>query len=333
MKTTRLVLSLLLLLPAGLLHASWKEPWMDTVIKKADHFILAKVKSDDAQKGVVLQVMKTLAGEPLKGEITLDGFYALAPCFSSEDAALLPVRLERAELNYFFLKGNGKSFQVATPTTGFAPVMSGRVAATYSHSLQIAQVQPSLYEQTMTAIFNHYHGLPFEEAAIRKTITGILAKNLADVSDKEFDKLMNDQHVALETIHHLRLQGLEETVLSYMSPSTDNFLEFSAARALVASNTTRAKDLLVNALTHFYRPPSVKLMCVWTLQAFRPTELKDRLKALEWDEDVHSDYSRELYILEYHDQDPRAACSKLPPFFDALQQLVRDLEADLAVKD
>ena len=46
------------------LHATtWDEPWQDKVIKEADSFVLAKIKSFDRNQGVDIEIIRTLAGK------------------------------------------------------------------------------------------------------------------------------------------------------------------------------------------------------------------------------------------------------------------------------
>ena len=37
---------------------AWDEPWQDSVIKNADYFVLAKVKSFNEKKGVKIEIIK-----------------------------------------------------------------------------------------------------------------------------------------------------------------------------------------------------------------------------------------------------------------------------------
>ena len=44
------------------------------IIKDADYFVLAKVKSYDEQKGVEIEIIKVIAGKPVSGIIQITGF-------------------------------------------------------------------------------------------------------------------------------------------------------------------------------------------------------------------------------------------------------------------
>ena len=56
---------------------TWNEPWQDKVIKDADYFIFAKVESFDEINGVTIDIIKSLAGQELKGKIIITDFYLL----------------------------------------------------------------------------------------------------------------------------------------------------------------------------------------------------------------------------------------------------------------
>ena len=61
---------------------TWDEPWQDKVIKDADYFVFAEVKSFDEKKGVTIEIIKSLGGKKLKGKIKITGFYLLDLCSS-----------------------------------------------------------------------------------------------------------------------------------------------------------------------------------------------------------------------------------------------------------
>jgi hypothetical protein len=48
---------------------TWDEPWQEKVTKEADYFVFAKVKSFDEKKGVKIEIIKSLGGQELKGQL------------------------------------------------------------------------------------------------------------------------------------------------------------------------------------------------------------------------------------------------------------------------
>jgi hypothetical protein len=82
----RLPVLLFLLLTAvcRLAHAtSWDEPWQETVVKKADYLVLARVTAIDAHKGIKATILRSLGGGALPDTVKISGFYSLQLCSSS----------------------------------------------------------------------------------------------------------------------------------------------------------------------------------------------------------------------------------------------------------
>ncbi len=71
-----LSLTVLAIISITTFATTWDEPWKDKVIKEADSFVLAKIKSFD-KDGVNIEIIKTLAGKELRGSIEITDFYHL----------------------------------------------------------------------------------------------------------------------------------------------------------------------------------------------------------------------------------------------------------------
>jgi hypothetical protein len=263
------------------LHATtWDEPWQDKVIKEADSFVLAKIKSFDRNQGVDIEIIRTLAGKELKGTIRITDFYLLklTSVSTGNDAHF---EFEEIRESYFFIKKNEKGkYCIATPTTGFDYIEGGKVNATYRHSYHQALVPVDIYEKTMTAIFNNYHSLPYDKKFINDYVREFLLRKPAGLDSAEIETFFN-QHVALECIYHLRLKGYYRQVIPFLYDTSNFHNQVSAARALIAYNTPECKQELLKVISDTTRNHFVQVICIWTLSAFNPKEMKDKLIKIE----------------------------------------------------
>ncbi|MCW3072788.1 MAG: hypothetical protein JWO44_2678 [Bacteroidetes bacterium] len=288
MKLKTLLLLAFAILSANTFATTWNEPWADKVIKEAQYFVLAKVKSFDEDKGVTIEIIKTLGGPELKGKIEITAFYLLHEGSSSEGHGG-DFDFGDIKESYFFIKKNDKGkYCIATPSTGFDYVYEGNVHATYRHSYHQALVPVDVYEKTMTAIFNNYHGLPYDSKYINDYVKDILSHKPAGFSESEM-KTFFAQHVALECIYHLRLTGYYSYILPFLNDTANFHNEVSAARALIAYNTPETKKELMNVIRDTARSQFLQVICLWTLTEFKPKELKEELtkiKATAPDEDL-----------------------------------------------
>ena len=62
---------------------TWDEPWAKDVIQNASSFVLAKVISNDEEKGVKIYIIKTLGGKKLTDSVFIEDFYLLELCSTS----------------------------------------------------------------------------------------------------------------------------------------------------------------------------------------------------------------------------------------------------------
>ena len=109
-----------LLLTGSAFATTWDEPWHEQVVKKADYFVLVKIKATDEQHGISATVIRTLAGGSLTGDIKITDFYLLNMCSSSGGHGP-EFQMGNTDSCYFFLQKNAAgNYSMATPSTGFA---------------------------------------------------------------------------------------------------------------------------------------------------------------------------------------------------------------------
>jgi hypothetical protein len=258
---------------------TWNEPWAEKVIIGADYFVLSEIMSYDEEKGVKIKILKQFGGDKLPNQIQITGFYLLQ--LTSTSGGHGPeFKFSNIDKSYFFIKKNDKGeYCIATPTTGFDVVKGENVNATYRHSYHQALVPSEIYEMTMTAIFNNYHQVPYDKRAIIDFIDLQLSKRPAGFEENEI-KTFFTQHVALESIFHLKLAGQFNKILPFFNDSSNFHNRFSAARALTAYNSDETKQMLINKIANNKDDDFVTVQCIWTLQGFKAIELKSELQKL-----------------------------------------------------
>lgn len=296
---------------------TWDEPWQDKVIKEAESFVFAEVKSNDEEKGVTIEIIKTLGGKELKGKIKITDFYLLDIC--SNSAGHGPeFHFDGITECYFFIKKNKKGeYCIATPTTGYDYVKKGSVYATYRHSYHKALVSPDIYEKTMTAIFNNYHGQAYDKQFISEYISKNIFLKPAGFTKEEIDSFFA-QHVALECAYHLRLTGYYSELIPFLSDTANFHNQVSAARALVVYNTTECKQELVKVVCDTTRGSFVQAVCLLTLSELKPKELKQQLiKASETASNEENGFGGDI-------MDPRV-CTHVPKVKEAIEALIKKL--------
>ena len=296
---------------------TWDEPWQDKVIKDADYFVFAEVKSYDEQKGVVIEIIKSLGGQELNGKIKITDFYLLEICSSSGGNG--PEFLfEGIKESYFFIKKNKNGrYCIATPTAGFAYVKDGNVYATYRHSYHQALVPIDVYEKTMTAIFNNYHNQPYDKKFITAYVDKFISLEPAGLEENEITTFFA-QHVALECAYHLGLTDFYSKLLPFLADTSNFHNQVSAARALISYNTAACKQELINVISDTTREDFVQVVCIWTLSEFKPTELKEQLIR------VTETASTEENGFGGNIMDPRV-CTRFPDVKNALEKLIKTL--------
>lgn len=215
---------------------------------------------------------------------------------------------------YFFIKKKKGKYCVATPTSGFAKTKDGKVYATYRHSYHQALVTTDVYEKTMTAIFNHYHGQQYNKEEITTFVDEYLALAPAGFKENEIATFFN-QHAALECIFHLKLEGYYDKIIPFLNDTSNFHSQVSAARALVVYNTEESKKSLMNLISSKDVSDFVKIMAIQTLYELKPTELKVQLeKMLETASTENVDFGGNI-------MDPRV-CTNLGDVKKNLEKLI-----------
>jgi hypothetical protein len=294
---------------------TWDEPWQDKVIKQADYFVLAKVISFDKNKGVTISILQQFGGKPLKGTIKITNFYLLHICSSSGGEGP-EFDFENVDSCYFFIKKNNKNeYCIPTPTSGYAVVRGGKVSATYRHSYHQAMVSREVYDNTMSAIFNNYHGLAYDKTYITTFINKYLALAPAGYDDDHIETFFY-QHVALESIYHLGLKGYYEKIIPFLKDEKNFHNQVSAARALIGYNNNQSKQSLLSTIRNKKTNDFVRVVCIWTLKTYQPKELKAELIKLEQTASTQENgFGGDI-------MDPRV-CTQIPTVKEALADLIK----------
>jgi hypothetical protein len=296
---------------------TWDEPWANQVIKEATSFVLAKVVSTDPDKGITIYIIKTLGGNRITDTLLISNFYLLDLCSSSGGHGA-EFQTNTADSCYFFIKKNEKNeYCIATPTTGFDYVNENYVMATFRHSYHQASVPVDIYEKTMSAVYNNYHGQAYDKAYIDKFVSEQLRKKPAGFSEKEINTFFL-QHVALECVYHLKLNIQESLVLPFLHDQSNFHNQVSAARAMSAFNTETGKRELMRVVADTTIRNFVRVICVWSLTDLNLKELKAQLQKLEYSASDEPDgFGGDI-------MDPRV-CTHMPSLKTALKELVNKL--------
>jgi hypothetical protein len=259
---------------------TWNEPWTDKVIKESDYFVFADIISYDKEKGIKIKIIKQLGGEKLPLEIEITNFYLLDITSSSGGHGPEFPDFEGIKQSYFFIKKNSQDkFCISTPTSGFDYIVDNNVHATYRHSYHQASIPIDIYEMTMTAIFNHYHHLNYNRVQITNFINQTLSEKPAGFSDNEI-KTFFLQHVAMETIFHLKIDGYYNLLLPFFNDNSNFHHRVSASRALAASNNQKTIKTLVNKIAVNKDDDFTTVICIWTLKELKPKDIKKDLQKL-----------------------------------------------------
>lgn len=310
------IVSLMLCIASPAVATTWNEPWMDSVISQSDNLVLGRIISTDPEAGVTLRIIRTVAGTPIEGEVKVNDFYALEICSMSRGHGP-EFFFEGIDSCYFFLKKNDSGgYSVATPTTGFAHVQDGNVFATYRHSYHRALVPIALYESSMKPIFDRYHGLPVDTRFIEEHIARVLS--LAPVRLDEEGETFFTQHVALESIYHLRLTNHYARILPFLNDTLEYHSRISAARALGVYDSEEAGGALMSVIADTAAGDFLHVIAIQALGEHRRPELKKELQKLE------ATASTEINGFGGSIMDPRV-CTPVPTVRQALQSLIARL--------
>lgn len=271
---------LFLLVTIKIFSTTWDEPWADKVIKEADYFVLADIISNNTENGIKIKIVKQLGGKQLPSEIEITDFYLFGIMSSSGGHGAEFPSFEDIKQSYFFIKKNSKDkFCISTPTSGFDYIKDEKVYATYRHSYHQASVPIDIYEMTMTAIFSNYHDLAYDKKSIANYIKKTLSLKPAGFEDDELIAFFL-QHVALETIFHLRLNNYYNLILPFFNDTSNFHNRVSASRALIGNKNKEVINLLLNKIATNKDDDFTTVICIWTLKEFKPKEIKFELEKL-----------------------------------------------------
>lgn len=270
--------------PAGALRTTWDEPWHEEVVRNADAFVLARVASvDQERERAVLRLVRPLAGADVTPVFEIDGFCLLRlMSYSSGAGPKLSRAFQPGAELYLFLKlsADGLSYEIATPTTGFAAIDGERVRACYRHSYHLALVARDLYERTQIAIFRQVHEGKTDAGLMTELVDAHLRappKFVEDDPSSPSSLVFFNQHAALETFYYLG-SASDLAVLEPFLASSHEHIQISAIRALSRIDTTPAKRRMLAFLTGA-GAPFAKVQAVAGLRRQKARELRAELEA------------------------------------------------------
>lgn len=297
---------------------TWDEPWQEEILKTADSFFMGKVITADEENGIEVKILKNIAGERISENIKVTGFYLLHLCSGSAEHGP-EFRFDEGETCYFFIKKNQDGeYCLPTPSSGFARINDDGVIATYRHSYHMALVPVDSYEASMTAIFNHYHNLPYDEKYMSDLVRKALSHEPAGFEEADIQTFYA-QHVALESIFHLELTGYENEILPFLKDTANFHNQISAARALTRYNSDNVVDELISTIDNPDVDEFVKVMAIFSLQAKKPKDKAPEIKALL------KNASHESFGFGGSIMDPRV-CTFLPSVYESLEILIDELD-------
>lgn len=312
----RLFSALLVLGLAGTATATtWNEPWHEEVMLASESFVKVRI-IEVRESGCKAEVLKSLGGVALPSQIELAGFskLSLTSVSSASHEVRMPFQVD--QIYYLFVAKNpqANTYQIPTPTSGWARVNQGNVAATYRHSYHKAMVPEDVYEQTMQAIFNGIKGRPYNSEAMAAFVKSQLSMSVASLgNDEAMNKRFFLQHVALEAFYFLR-KGAELAQLVPFVQSDSYHVQISACRAVSAIDSPASRELLMKFIegkgTGF-----AKVMCVWGLKRLNARAMVPRLQVfLKSGEDQETGFGGDI-------MDPRIGTY----FPDSVKEAIRGL--------
>ncbi len=273
---------LLLSTPPPALRTTWNEPTHEEVVRNADAFVLARVLSvEDGRRSAVFRVVRPIAGADVPPVFSVDGFCLLSlMSYSSNAEPRLPIAFRPGVEIYLFvrLSADGRSYEIATPTTGFALIDGGRVRACYRHSSGLALVGRDLYERTQAAIFRNLHGGAIDAALMAELVSANLHGPPKVVEDDPLSPaslVFFNQHAALETFYYLG-SASDLPLLEPFLASKDEYVRISAVRALSRIDTPAAKKRMLALLTE-PGEPSIGVQAIAGLRRQKARELASAL--------------------------------------------------------
>jgi len=264
---------------------TWDEPWHKDVVAKADSFGLYQAVSSTSRHAVFRKV-QTFAGAATEESVEVDGFYGLTLMSTSSISPGIDgdwdETFRSGSRYYLFLKKapTGKTWKIATPTTGFASIQTtGKVVATYRISLHQATVDPKIYELTQTCIFVRLHGSDKCSPEAYKYIddqVSVAAPTMSgNVLPDQVDRFFT-QHAALETAY-LAGYPLPLEILSKFLANAYIHIQISGVRALSVSNLKDRNQLLMTFVMDRMKDPVARVIAVRMIREVNARDLKDQV--------------------------------------------------------
>ena len=258
---------------------TWDEPWHDEVMRNSESFVKVKITANQGS-WVKAEVIKFLAGARTPEQIQLKGYSRLTLISSSSHDDELRLPFTVGHIYYLFIKKSEKTntYQIPTPTSGWAELEGANVAATYRHSFHKALVPEEVYEKTMQAIFNGAKGQPYDTDSIERFIKEQLTQSVAVLKqeDSAIMKRFFLQHVALESFYHLG-KGADLALLIPFIDTDDYHVQISACRAVSRIDSPSSKELLMKFIEG-KGAGFAKVMCVWGLKRLNAKGMTSRLE-------------------------------------------------------
>lgn len=241
-------------LPFPTLRTTWDEPWHEQVVRDADAFVLARVLSiDERRETAVFRAVRRLAGSDVTPVFKVDGFCLLRlTSYSSGSEPRLSRAFHPGAEVYLFLKQapDGLSYQIATPTSGYAAIEAGRVRACYRHSYHLALVARDLYERTQIAIFQYLHDGTRDSALmaeLARTYLRIPPKFVENDPLSSSSQTFFNQHSTLETFYYIGAASDLDALEPFLA-SPHEHVHVSAVRALSRLDSLAAKRRMLDFL-------------------------------------------------------------------------------------
>ena len=282
---------------------TWDEPWQEQVLREAETFAQYRVLENKAAR-LVLKKTRHVAGKETPEEVVVKGFFLLQ-LGSRSSTDELSIDWDEDSVMYCFLKkARGNTWQLPTPTAGFAEVEEGTVTATYRHSYHKALVSEKIYELTMGCLFKKVHGEGFDEKPVREFIEATLGKppvKLPEDPEKASTDPFFLQHAALECLYYLGRPDDLDRVRPFLV-FDDYHGQISAVRALSGIQTPSARKELLKFLEGDGNG-FAKVMAVWGLKRQAAREAIDRLRK------IHETASTEEVGFGGRVMDPRVGTS------------------------
>jgi hypothetical protein len=263
------------------LAITWDEPWQETILEKAEYFVLGEVLEVDEREGFAIEVIKYFGTQKIEGKVQIAGFYLLNIC--SNSGQYPEFNFEKGTKIYFFLKkGKDNTYQIPTPTSGFAFTNGEKVMATYRHSYHQAMLYVKDFEPNYTEIWNYYRTGKYDTKKVEAFLDEQLNKRVFGADNGELPNMFL-QHAALETIYHLKINNRFQQIVPFVQCKDVYHARISGIRALKYYDSEEAKKLLIEVINKreesvFNKSIASQVLVTFEKNKLSQKELKDLLE-------------------------------------------------------